>query len=286
MDISPPDPAPPQARDSRTALGEFIRLHRARLVPQAAGLAGGGRRRTPGLRREELAQLCCVSATWITWLEQGRQVAASAGTLARLAQALQLTAAERAYLFDLAGRPDPVEPAPPTKAVDAVLRSVHAIRSPAYVLDQRWDVVAANAQAHDLFLGWGRDGGRTIDAPRQPNLLEFLFLAPESRRLIEDWETRSKRLVAEFRADCARRVEAEPVRELIADLARRSPEFARLWSLRDVSEREGGERRFHHPVRGRLVFGQVTLKPAVRSEYKLVMLLPAGDGFSRAAPSA
>lgn len=284
--MSIPDPASPQARDSRAALGEFIRLHRARLVPQAAGLAGGGRRRTPGLRREELAQLCGVSATWITWLEQGRRVAASAGTLARLAQALQLTAAERAYLFDLAGRPDPVEPAPPAKAVDAVLRCVHAIRSPAYVLDQRWDIVAANAQADGLFLGWGRDGDGANGARRPPNLLEFLFLRPEARDLIEDWELRSQRLVAEFRADCARRVDAEPVRELVAGLSRRSPEFARLWGLRDVREREGGERRFRHPVRGRLAFEQLTLKPAVRSEYKLVMLLPADDEFSRAAPSA
>ncbi len=287
MDLpSSPDPIPPRASEPRVALGEFIRLHRSRIAPQTAGLAGGGRRRTPGLRREELAHLCGVSTTWITWLEQGRPVAPSPAVLARLAQALQLSAAERTYLFDLAGRPDPAEPAPPAHAAEAVLRSVHAVRGPCYVLNQRWDVVAANPAAAELFLHWGRAGDDQPPDGRPPNLLEFLFLAPQSRRLIEDWEVRAQRLVAEFRADCARRADSAAVRQLVADLGSRSAEFARLWNLRDVREREGGERRFHHPARGRLVFEQLTLKPAVRSEYKLVMLLPVGDDLSRAAPSA
>ena len=284
----------------RQHLGDFIRLHRQRLQPQAAGLAASARRRTPGLRREELAQLCAVSTTWITWLEQGRAVAASAAVLARLAQALQLSAAERAYVFDLAGRRDPAEPLPTSRAAPAVLRSVQALQCPAYVLDRRWDVVAANALARDLFLDWGdadatagaagstpaqapapaavkRSGERVARAERSatpPNLLHFLFVFPPARQLIHDWEARAQRLVAEFRADCGRHADSAPLAELIAGLAAASPDFDRCWRSQDVLAREGGERRFLHPRLGARIYEQLTLRPAVRSDLKLVMLLP------------
>jgi transcriptional regulator with XRE-family HTH domain len=314
----------------RQHLGEFIRLHRQRLQPQAAGLAASARRRTPGLRREELAQLCAVSTTWITWLEQGRDVAASAAVLTRLAQALQLSAAERAYVFDLAGRRDPAEPAPSSRAAPAVLRSVQALQCPAYVLDRRWDVVAANVLARDLFLDWGGAGGvLEIAAPAPalapspapapspmatsvpasasasaqahasmpaatspqraktrsakpgtpstapaPNLLQFLFVFPPARQLIHDWDARAQRLVAEFRADCGRYADSPQLAELIAALAAASPDFARCWHSQEVLAREGGERRFQHPRLGARVYEQLTLRPAVRSDLKLVMLLP------------
>jgi len=130
----------------RRRLGEFIRLRRERLSAASAGFAAG-RRRTPGLRREEVAALASVSATWITWLEQGRAVSASAPVLARLADALQLSAAERAYLFDLAGRRDPASPPAGPHASDALLGSVHVMQCPAYVLDRQWNIVSANARA-------------------------------------------------------------------------------------------------------------------------------------------
>ena len=287
----------------RQHLGDFIRLHRQRLQPQAAGLAASARRRTPGLRREELAQLCAVSTTWITWLEQGRDVAASAAVLARLAQALQLSAAERAYVFDLAGRRDPAEPAPTSRAAPAVLRSVQALQCPAYVLDRRWDVVAANALARDLFLDWGgasaapESAAASVAAPApaappaqrartrpakpalpppaaSPNLLQFLFVHPPARQLIHDWDARAQRLVAEFRADCGRYADSPQLAELIASLAAASPDFAHCWQSQEVLAREGGERRFQHPRLGARVYEQLTLRPAVRSDLKLVMLLP------------
>lgn len=262
---------PNSAAESKSVLlGEFIRLHRNRLSPEAAGLPPGGRRRTPGLRREELAALCGVSTTWITWLEQGRQVSPSAKTLERLAQALQLTPAERAYLFELAQRGDPQQPPAAPHAVAEVLRSVHHIDCPAYVLDPRWDIAAGNAQARELFLDWAAPGA----AGAPPNLLRFLFLNPDARRLIADWPQRAKRLVAEFRADCGRRLLTAPVRELIDGLRADSVEFADLWQLNDVQEREGGQRDFHHPRLGPLRFAQLTLRAAVHPEYKLVMLLP------------
>ena len=263
---------------SSRLLGDFIRLHRNRLTPDAAGLPSAGRRRAPGLRREELAALCGVSATWITWLEQGRDVAASVKTLEALAQALQLTAAERAYLFVLAQRRDPSAPQPAPRAVDAMLRSVQSIVHPSYVLNPRWDVVAGNAPAAELFLGWqagdiGSAGEQATPNPT-PNLLRFLFFNPQARSLIDDWSERSQRLVAEFRADCAGRLQSAAVLELIEELARRSAEFAALWQRNDVQEREGGARGFVHPRLGRVVFEQLTLRAALQPDYKLVMLLP------------
>lgn len=254
--------------EQRRHLGTFIRLHRQRLQPESTGFAATVRRRTPGLRREELAQLCRVSSTWITWLEQGRPIAASASVLDRLAVALQLSPAERAYLFDLAARRDPAQPEPqPPK--HSVLRSVHAMQCPAYVLDRRWDVVASNRRATDLFLHWGAKA-----QPEPPNLLMFLFLYPPARQLIHDWSARSWRLVAEFRADCGRLADTEPIRGLLDQLSLASEEFAHRWQTHDVLEREGGERRFHHPERGDLVLEQLTLHPAARVDLKLVLLLP------------
>ena len=268
--MSVSDPAIDQS-EQRKHLGTFIRLHRQRLQPEAAGFAATARRRTTGLRREELAQLCLVSPTWITWLEQGREVAASAGVLARLAQAMQLSPAERAYLFKLAGRRDPAESEPQQpRLAHAVLSSVHTMQCPAYVVDRRWDVVAGNARAADLFLGWGAEAHS-----KPPNLLRFLFLCPQSRPLIHDWGTRSWRLVAEFRADCGRLADTAPIRALVDELTLASGDFARCWQTHDVLEREGGARRFHHPQHGDLVFEQLTLHPAVRSDLKLVMLLPS-----------
>jgi transcriptional regulator with XRE-family HTH domain len=260
------------AAEQRRELGTFIRLLRERAAPRALGLPTVGRRRTPGLRREELATLCHVSPTWITWLEQGRPVAPSAAVLARLAAALQLSAAQRAYLFELAKRRDPAEREAPQAGSRSrnVVRSVQLMHCPAYVLDRRWDVVAANAGARDLFLDWGRK-------PRAgaPNLLRFLFLDRAARSLVHDWPARAQRIVAEFRADCARAIDTPEVARLVDELSAASKAFDQWWRLRDVMEREGGERRFHHPRHGELVFDQLTLHPAPRDGLKLVMLLPA-----------
>ncbi|GGC68700.1 helix-turn-helix transcriptional regulator [Undibacterium terreum] len=250
-------------------LGKFIRTHRERVRPEEAGLRSTGRRRTPGLRREELAQLCDVSPTWITWLEQGRPVTASIETLAAMADALRLTGAERHYLFSLAGKLDPAAEPEHISGVDAVLASLAHIQTPAYVLDRQWDALAWNEAAQDLFVGWLDQASATA-----PNLLSYTFLSPKARKLIFDWEHRAKRLVAEFRADCGRHVDDSAVQPLIADLCRRSKEFAAYWRDYDVTMREGGVRQFRHPQHGLLSYEQTTLYAAVRGDLKLVMLLP------------
>jgi transcriptional regulator with XRE-family HTH domain len=257
------------------ALGDFIRAHRERLTPQAVGLPPGPRRRTPGLRREEVAQLCGVSPTWYTWIEQGRSVSASAEALARIATALQMSRAERAYLFELAAQRDPDEPARSGGDLPATLTTaVQLIDSPAYVLDRQWDALVWNAHAAHLFAGWldGEADGTTR------NLLRFTFTSPAARALIVDWETRARRLAAEFRADAIRHLNDAPTRALIDSLSAASEAFAHYWASQDVGEREGGVREFMHPRDGHLVYQQITLKPAHREDLKLVLLVRESTG--------
>lgn len=251
-------------------LGSFIRTHREHIKPQDIGLHVTGSRRTPGLRREELAQLCGVSPTWLTWLEQGRPVSASVKVLDKLADVMRLTPAERAYLFRLADRLDPREPAAQRATIDADA-IVGAIDVPAYMLDRQWDVVAWNKSAATLFTGWLDK--RTKQVP-QPNLLQFTFLSPAARTLITNWPERAQRLVAEFRADCGKATDEEPLVGMIEQLRQGSEEFDRLWNSQQVVGRDGGLRQFMHPKKGELRYEQVTFNVASSRGHKLVMLLP------------
>jgi transcriptional regulator with XRE-family HTH domain len=261
----------PISPSQRQALAAFLRTRRDRLSPAEFGF-DGGRRRVPGLRREELAQLCGMSATWYTWIEQGREVSVSAPTLSRLAEALRLTPAERRYLFGLAGKHDPRAG---TVAVDdpvpaAVRTTVDAVSLPSYVLDRRWNVVAHNAAARHLFAGW-------LESEAEPNLLAAIFLDPRLRRLIPNWEERGQRVVAEFRHDCGPDLDEPQTRTLIARLRRESRVFAEAWDAHAVVEREGQARTFVHPNDGVLRYEQLALAVAYRPDLKLVVLTPLDD---------
>lgn len=254
----------------RRDLGDFLRTQRQKLSPADAGLSVGPRRRTPGLRREEVAQLSGLSTTWYTWIEQGRNVSMSSLALSRLAAALRLARAERAYLFELAGKRDPEEPEDETDDVThAVCACVDAIGTPAYVLDREWNARAWNRQAERLFPGWLSPGA-------DRNLLRFIFLEPGARALIDGWNERARRVVAEFRAHAGSHLNDAALQEPIGDLLRQSPAFARLWQQRDVMGREGGERTFNHPLDGFLRYEQVTFNLASRPGMKLTVLVGAG----------
>ncbi|AKM32717.1 transcriptional regulator [Pandoraea faecigallinarum] len=276
---SPSGESGPHADDARQrrALGDFLRAHRERLTPAAVGLPPMGRRRTPGLRREEVAQLCGLSSTWYTWIEQAREVSISAGALASVAGALRLSRAERAYLFDLAGKRDPERGAEPLPhhATAQVRAAVAAVAAPAYALDRCWDMLAWNSAAADIFRGWlDVPGPAGVPGPSgTKNLLRYIFLDAGARTLIQDWERRARRVVAEFRAECSAYLDDTPVRALTDALQRESPGFAALWSQQDVVEREGGRRGFHHPERGDIDFAQVTFRLSGHDDVKLVMLL-------------
>jgi transcriptional regulator with XRE-family HTH domain len=259
----------PDALAART-LGDFIRAHRERLAPEAVGLGAGGRRRTPGLRREEVAQLCGFSPTWYTWIEQGRPVSPSAAALSRIASALRLTRAERAYLFELAAQRDPEAAGGVTSDVPrALLASVELLATPAYVLDRQWNALAWNTLASALFIGWLDAAGEG-----QRNLLRYMFTSEAARSLVVDWETRARRVVAEFRADTIRHLQEAPTAALVDALLATSADFGAFWHSHDVGGRDGGLREFLHPVQGRLVYDQLTLRPSSRDDLKLVVLGP------------
>lgn len=259
---------------TRKELGEFLQAARSRLAPEAFGFAAGSRRRTQGLRREEVAQLAGISPTWYTWIEQGRPVNVSADALERLAQSLRLTRSERAYLFELAGRRDPAGAAAEESdaASELLAAIVGDIAIPAYILGHTWDMLAWNRPAAALFTGW------LNKRPKEPepakNLLRYVFLDPQARSFIVDWETRASRIVAEFRADCRTRLDEPALSRLIDELTQGSPEFARYWKQHHVLERQGGRRDFNHPKRGLVAYQQLTLYPIDREHIKLVLLKP------------
>lgn len=263
-------------------IGEFIRLHRERLSAPQVGLSFGLRRRAKGLRREEVASLCGISPTWLTWIEQGRATSVSAATLSRIATVLQLKQAERDYLFDLAGMHDPEQPEPVDNLVllETLHRAVERVQSPAYVLNRIWDVLAWNRKASDLFGAWlaaepeaEPEEIEDVEGEAPPNLLRFMFLDAHAKMLVVDWHQRAERLVAEFRADASADLEDEAVQAMVQELCDQSTEFDALWRRHDVLEREGGERTFHHPQYGALIYRQLTLRVAHAPGFKLVMLL-------------
>lgn len=253
---------------SALSLSAFLRALRDRQSPADFGLAAGPRRRTPGLRREEVAQLCGLSVTWYTWIEQGRDVSVSAAALARLARGLRLSPAERSYLFELAGKRDVERPGNRDDPPEAILACVDAIDGPAYILDRTWRARRWNAQASRLFAGW-------LDADGEKNLLRYIFLSPLARSLILDWPSRAQRVVAEFRAAVTAYADDLEIRRLVEELRLGSPDFERCWDAQGVLAREGGDRAFDHPTMGLLHYQQVSLSLAGWPDYRLTMLLMA-----------
>lgn len=250
------------------ALGQFIQAQRALLTPAQVGLPAGMRRRTPGLRREEVAHLCGISVTWYTWIEQGRTESVSPDVLTRVSEVLRLSRAKHGYLFELADKKAPAgKQAPQEDLPQALQDAVRGIKGPAYLLDREWNAVAWNRPAQALFAGWLDQKGTS------KNLLRFMFCNPAAQDLVEQWEHRAARLVAEFRADCSSRLDDPHIKQLLAELCTASAAFKRAWSRQDVVERAGGERKFKHPTKGLLSFDQLTFHVANRSDLKLVMLV-------------
>jgi transcriptional regulator with XRE-family HTH domain len=252
--------------DQRRLLGEFVRAHRERMAPTTPS----SRRRTAGLRREELAQRAGISVTWCTWIEQGRPVQASPEALGRIAHALALSRAERDYLFGLAGRVDPEGTGGSSAdAPLALIAAVKAIQHPAYGLDRLWNACSWNEAAARLFHGW-------LDGDYQRNLLRYVFLERSARALIPAWRDRARRLLAEFRADFARTFRDAQVKTFVETLRSESAFFAEAWDEQAVQIREGGLRLFNHPHDGPVSFAHHSFAPTERPDYKLVILTPAG----------
>ncbi|MDR5782643.1 helix-turn-helix transcriptional regulator [Caballeronia sp. LZ065] len=228
------------------SLGDFLRSRRTRLDPASFGFTG--RRRTPGLRREEVAQRASISPTWYTWLEQGRGGAPSPDVLERIAGALLLTDTEREHLFMLGlGRPPEVR----YQTVEGVnprlqrlLDSLEA--SPAIIKTATWDVVAWNRAAAVVLTDYG------ALPPGQRNILKFLFRHPAVRAKQHDWENVARFVVGAFRADVARAGIVSEASDLVDELCSASPEFEALWRDNDVLGHSDvhAVKRLQHPLLG------------------------------------
>jgi transcriptional regulator with XRE-family HTH domain len=256
---------------SESLLGSYLRDRRTKLDPAAFGFPSE-RRRTPGLRREEVAQRANISPTWYTWLEQGRGGAPSADVLDRIARALMLTEVEREHLFLLAlGRPPEVRYQKNEGVTPRLQRVLDALDPcPALIRTAIWNVIAWN-RAATVMLG---DYGSL--PPHQRNVLRIIFLDPHARAAQYDWESVARHVVGAFRVDAARAGAAAEVGPLVDDLCRLSPEFKAMWRDNDVRGAHGeAVKQIRHPVLGPLAFEYSAFAVDGRTDLSMVIYNPA-----------
>jgi transcriptional regulator with XRE-family HTH domain len=262
----------------RADLAAFLRARRAAVAPSDVGIAPGLRRRTPGLRREEVALLAGVSVSWYTWLEQGRPINASIDVLDSLARALRLDPVERGHLLELAGHParQSIELGRDT-CPESVLGLLDAVvPAPAYAMGPLWDLLAWNAPFAALF-----PDIETLPA-EDLNLVWLLFANVNARALNGEWDAEARRTLSQFRAEVAPLREDPLVAGLVARLQETSQEFREWWPRYDVAGFESHRRVFDHPVAGRLIFESEQLVPVASPDVRIVVHLPvAGDDSAR-----
>ena len=270
---------PPE--EQRQELGAFLRVRRAALRPEDVGLPQGvNHRRTPGLRREELAQLAGISVSWYTRLEQGKDVQLSAKAVTRLAEALRLTATQGEYLLALArGDLSGVQPAPP-ETVSLTLRDVLDAQgdNPAYLIDARLNLLEWNRAAMSVF-GFAED---LAAAPEEERNLLWLIFMDDARTWLVDRERHAKLLLAQFR-DASRHLVNDPsFGRFVERLQRGSPEFARWWSQYDVERAQETEKVIDHPAVGRLALRQTVLQVVSDSPGLYLILYTPAPGTDTA----
>jgi transcriptional regulator with XRE-family HTH domain len=257
-----------------TELGNFLAARRAEVTPQQVGLPSSGPRRLTGLRREEVAMLAGIGASWYTWIEQGRAKNVSPNVLTAIADVLELDETQRQYVMRLAGYAAPTRPSLPLAGDRELGLSVvdWFLPNPAYSLDCYWDIVAANPTAVRLL---GLEG-------RQANYLEMLFTDPRAADRFPRWEQDAAYAVACFRAQSAELLGDPRLDALIAGLRDKSTVFAELWDRHDVSDGHGTIQVLNHPELGRLPLIRLALDVTSRPGLQLILLRPQS---SRAADS-
>lgn len=266
------------ATTRRDELARFLRSRRERLDPAAFAIMPGGRRRTAGLRREEVAEAAGISATWYVWLEQGRPVNASPHALRALGRALRLSQAEQTYLFRLA-RPDLDRP---TGAIGEAMPPANLLSlidglspHPAYVTNRYRQVVAANRPARLLL------GAFDSADPARGSVIGRLFLDPLWREIFPDWEIVARATVAQFRLATASMADDPVLASLIARLSASSEEFARWWADRDLAEPPIWRKTVRHGLVGDMAFDFAVLQPQGRDGDLSVSLYAPADATSR-----
>lgn len=257
---------------TQNALGTFLRDRRMRLDPVSFGFPSG-RRRTPGLRREEVAQRANISPTWYTWLEQGRGGAPSADVLDRIARGLMLTEPERDHLHILAfGHPPGQRYRQHESITPRLQRVLDAMPfSPAIIRTATWDVVAWNKAAAVILTDYA-------DLPKERrNILRMIFSDERMRGAQEDWRTVARYLVGAFRADAARAGAGVEIQQLVGELSAISPEFKAMWDDNEITSAREGIKRLHHPVLGQIDMEFSTFSVEGRSDLNMMIYSPANS---------
>jgi transcriptional regulator with XRE-family HTH domain len=260
-----------EPRPDDNLLGTYLRDRRMKLDPAAFGFPAE-RRRTPGLRREEVAQRANISPTWYTWLEQGRGGAPSADVLDRIARALMLTDVEREHLFLLGlGRPPEAHYQKIEGVSPRLQRVLDALDpSPALIRTAIWNVVAWNQAATSMLMDYGSL------PPEQRNILRFIFLDPRARATQYDWESVARFVLGAFRVDAARAGAVAEVEPLVEELCRLSPDFKAMWRDNDVRGPHGeAVKHIRHPVLGPLAFEYSAFAVDGRTDLTMVVYNPA-----------
>jgi transcriptional regulator with XRE-family HTH domain len=244
--------------ERRREIADFLKTRRMRRQPEELGLPRGRRRRTPGLRREEVATAAGVSAEWYTWLEQAREVRPSAEVLTRISAALRLEPNETRHLLTLGGYAVPVSGAESVRPVSVSLRLQRLIDQmeygPAWVFGERWDVLAWNRAASVIH------GDLAGLQGIERNALYQLFLGDRMRSMLLDWHKHGRQCVAKLRATYASRVDDPWFNELVTVLRTGSTEFERWWNENDIETSQEGVKHYEHPEAGRLVFDFTVLE--------------------------
>jgi len=264
-------------REQRLELAHFLRTRRERLAPELLGLPKRKRRRTPGLRREEVAELLNISATWYTWLEQGRAIHVSDEVVEQLARVLQLSTDERAHLLQLTGRPAPPSSSQLPGIIRPVLRDLLTALepAPAHLRDDRWNVLAWN-RTESVLVGW--------DAypPAERNVLWHFFAHPELRRRMVNWEREARTTLALFRMASGRHLDDPWFSTLMDRLERASDEFRQWRSLHEVRQTRELPITFQHPEVGLLLLQPVTVAFAYDPHLWMRVLMPLPEADTAA----
>ncbi len=255
---------------SENALGTFLRDRRMRLDPTSFGFPAG-RRRTPGLRREEVAQRANISPTWYAWLEQGRGGAPSAHVLDRIAKGMMLTEPERHHLHILAFGHPPETCYRQYEGITPRLQHVLDAMpfSPALITTATWDVVAWNNAAALILTDYAK-------LPKEHrNILRMMFSDERVRVAQEDWRTVARYVVGAFRADAARAGAGVEIRQLVEELSASSPEFKTMWDDNEITSTSNGVKSLHHPVLGPIDLEFSVFAVEGRSDLNMMVYCPA-----------
>ena len=254
-------------------LGDFLKSRRNKIHPSQFGLPDGIRRRTPGLRREEVAQLSGVSLTWYTWLEQGRPIHVSDALLESLCKTLLLTKEERLHLFSLTGKtPPPLTKIEENKVSTALLNTLYSLEYvPAYIIDEHFNILAWNSIASKVFIDFD------LINPEERNVLWLMFINEAYMRLFDDWTSHGKGLVARFRALYGKHMEDDWFADFIQRLQKESPAFCEFWRAFDVHGMSDIEKKITHPAMGRMTFEFNSFNVSTNDNLKLILHIPAPE---------